>query len=384
MCCVAILIAAGLRYAGDGVKEPKSNTFPAPADLDGHKIEHNGIEAKNESLSCCREDEEEIYTAYLNEEHIADIITEIHNSRSSEKVQMVRDLWLIAADMGMADDALETLEYLVQNDSDPAVVKMAAQAEKDLRRLIEMASRPIWLAQSSAAIEQETIGDRLDHSEATLDSNGQDLSELDDLKSDAYSNTTQRSHENGFAQKQALAELVATFDTSDPTGKVELIHQIWIFAADIGVPDNVLESLEYIAAYDPDDGVAEAARHAKKDLESLGIAYNNKFFGLRMDELAEQALWDPSEQHRHRAIQQLSSIRSEAAVDILLQAASDPAVSNRLKAIECLWLSAADGMDKNGDIRADIQWALEDPDQRVSDIAARALLDLKRLTEPAR
>jgi hypothetical protein len=434
--CVAILLAAGLRRYSKEFEEPKTIPFPATNDIDGYPIEHTVIEAAKESLSSSSEGGKEILTASLNEKHIAGIIAEIHNSDSSKKVQMVRDLWLIAADRGMPDDALQTLEYLVLNDTNPAVVGMAAQAEKDLRHLINMANQHLWLAESNTSIEQDAIQDRRDSGEAILDPGDLDASELEDLQSDAYSDSAQSSHESEFDRKQELAELIAAAEASDPARKVELIHEMWILAADIGVPDSVLESLEYMATYDPDDAVAEAARHAKKDLENLCDVYSHDIDALhykldeeehdhkqdhimdrqhisdrtiqgesvqndlvlrypasdqdeqtsdiRVDELAEQALRDPYEENRYSAIQQLSSIRSEAAVDILLQAASDPAVSNRLKAIECLWLSAADGMDRYGDIRANIQWAVEDPDDRVSDIAGKALSDLERLMESVR
>lgn len=240
----------------------------------------------------------------------------------------------------------------------------------------------------------------------------------------------QDSSEKGPDQSKDLAEHIAALENTDPTWRAQVVQKIWILAADMGVPEEALEALEYLAAYDSDDVVAERAARAAEDLRRLkeeadialsisdsevaaeehyeqdqleyGVAISaadgryetaqyesneecqepseqEAISNAQVDELAEQALRDPFKANRYDAIQTLSLYRSYATVDVLIQATMDTDARNRLKAIEALWFSAADGLDKDSNIRLCLQQALGDSDERVAELAARALADIDHL-----
>ena len=54
---------------------------------------------------------------------------------------------------------------------------------------------------------------------------------------------------------------------------------------------------------------------------------------------------------------------------------------NRYQAVQALWFSAADGLDPDGEILASLEQARQDPDDRIADLAEKALADLKALEE---
>lgn len=54
---------------------------------------------------------------------------------------------------------------------------------------------------------------------------------------------------------------------------------------------------------------------------------------------------------------------------------------NRLRAIEQLWYSAADGLDSNGTIRSTLETARDDPDEAIAEMAEKALADLQTLED---
>ena len=58
---------------------------------------------------------------------------------------------------------------------------------------------------------------------------------------------------------------------------------------------------------------------------------------------------------------------------------SDPVADNRLLALEALWYSAADGLDGDGAIKTALREALNDPDERIAELAEKALADLDKL-----
>ncbi len=234
----------------------------------------------------------------------------------------------------------------------------------------------------------------------------------------------------GSDRAEDLAEHIAALENADPTWRAQVVQKIWILAADMGVTEEALEALDYLAAYDSDHVVAEKAARAVEDLRRLKEEANSTLFisdsevateedyeqdqleygvaisaadgryetpqyesneeeqeptqqevisNAQVEELAEKALWDSSEANRYDAIQTLALYRSDAAVDVLIQASMDADARNRFEVIEALWLSAADGLDKDGNIWLYLQQAMDDSDERVSELAAKAIADLEHL-----
>ena len=75
----------------------------------------------------------------------------------------------------------------------------------------------------------------------------------------------------------------------------------------------------------------------------------------------------------------ISNFRTQASVDVLILAAYDPNPINRYMAVKALWLSAIDGYDnERQDIRLCLQNASADIDERIVDLANKALVDIER------
>ena len=69
---------------------------------------------------------------------IADYIAILENENAPplSKAQIVQKIWILAADMGVPEEALEALEDVAFYESDLVVAERAAQAAEDLLRLV--------------------------------------------------------------------------------------------------------------------------------------------------------------------------------------------------------------------------------------------------------
>lgn len=96
--------------------------------------------------------------------------------------------------------------------------------------------------------------------------------------------------------------------------------------------------------------------------------------------LTVTALEDPDPRKRGTAIGDVGLHRHDDAVTVLLEvAASESDPGNRYQALQSLWYSAADGLDRNGDIRTTLEQAAQDPDPQIAEMAEKALKDLNAL-----
>lgn len=138
------------------------------------------------------------------------------------------------------------------------------------------------------------------------------------------------------------------------------------------VPDEPLLAPVYDGSSPPEgsDRAEEtrerAAETAAEDWESLAAA--------AIDELDDQL--------RYEGIRNVGLYRQPEAVRILLEAAEFDLVSDhRLKAYRSLWYAAADGLDADDTIWNALRWAVEDPDDRITELAERAMADLMALED---
>ena len=95
---------------------------------------------------------------------------------------------------------------------------------------------------------------------------------------------------------------------------------------------------------------------------------------------AYAAINEPNDELRAEAIGDVGLRRDGETVAVLTDVAfSDPVADNRYQALEQLWYSAADGLDGDGAITTALREALNDPDERIAELAEKALADLDRI-----
>jgi hypothetical protein len=98
--------------------------------------------------------------------------------------------------------------------------------------------------------------------------------------------------------------------------------------------------------------------------------------------LASTALEEPDDELRGEAVQTVGLYRHDDAVAVLLKVAlSDQDPDIRFQAFQSLWYSAADGLDTDGTIRETLEAATNDPDERIAELAKKAILDLDALKQ---
>jgi len=199
------------------------------------------------------------------------------------------------------------------------------------------------------------------------------------------------------------------------------IRELWRTAADEGVPDAALYKLE-AALNDPDTEVARLAQQALEDLRRLkeriaaeteavtdesytadveNTGYDGETdtfatsetvmyakgseveeyidYSEEIDALASRIRFEPDEEKRSSAVHDLGLYRNEASVDLLTEVMMDTDTNVRYLALQSLWYSAADGLDKDGEIKSILQQTVSDSDSRIADLARQALDDLENL-----
>lgn len=223
---------------------------------------------------------------------MADLVRSIENLEAAETNQMeqaIRDLWIVAADLGAPDEARDALESFIMEHHDTALIDLADSAIEDLQRVLENKESPQIHADASEANNDE--------------------------------------------------------DQSGTPGQISLANM-------------------------HDDSEVPISSEVSEVLQA------------QMEDLSEQALFDPDVSKRADAIQALSNFRSGAAVDVLIDAADDPEPMNRYLALQSLWISAADGPLEEEDFMWHfLQQAQGDIDTQVAELAGRALKDLEQLEQ---
>lgn len=233
----------------------------------------------------------------------------------------------------------------------------------------------------------------------------------------APSDNTQPDKQQALLKK--LEELEKQKGVEGPA-LLALLTQLWNEAAYAGPKQHTLDALTKLVKHANPD-VAFLAREALKDLDKLqvvekkktgkgtleGSGLTAKAPGSQPDSPADVAFnpaGNPTEeasqaqnalmlpkgmasralnlkdgQARAQAISELNLYRGDEAVGILLQAMDDPEANNRVLAVNELWRMAADGYDQEGKVMEALRDAMRDPDERVSQLAAKAVADLEKL-----
>lgn len=190
-----------------------------------------------------------------------------------------------------------------------------------------------------------------------------------------------------------------------------LVQKLWLFAADNGVPEEIIVALDQTAR-SSDRSIAEISERALRDLRDqkdrqttdastvvvsaeINPAENGQEGSGRVNTSASRAradslsyskvqemLQSPDINVRFDAARSLGNYRTENTVASLSTAAIDENAVVRHAAIESLWRTAA---DNTGPDQADawtiLQRAVNDPVPEIAQMAQNALLDLKALSE---
>jgi hypothetical protein len=234
------------------------------------------------------------------------------------------------------------------------------------------------------------------------------------------------SEDGGFNQVPSMSDLVRSIENLEAAETFQMeqaIRDLWIVAADLGAPNEALDALEYFILEHNDADLIEMADSAIEDLlrvfeigqdapiityasedkendsqiedpcrislaefsDGLEGSENEEIFSIvqaRMEDLGKRALTDPDASKRGDAIQALSNFRNDDAVGALIDTADDPEAMNRYRALQALWISAADGpLGKEDFIWHSLQQGQDDIDTQVADLATRALKDLEQLEQ---
>ncbi|NOY63177.1 MAG: hypothetical protein GXP10_08530 [Gammaproteobacteria bacterium] len=241
------------------------------------------------------------------------------------------------------------------------------------------------------------------------------------------------------AATRGLDKLLAALNVAEgDDAKREAIAALWRYvgdvSGDIGVPQRALTALD-VASRDSSAAVANEAARALADLQRFkqrmdegptqdeivlrpptpvqnepatddanpaqNKAIDDPEYQIKLAEyevavqqrevavvqrLTEQLQTAQSDEERVAALQALSIQRNDAGVNAWLEIANDVHVESRYQAVQSLWHSAADGLDHDGRIAGALQQATLDSDERVAELAGRALADLenfKRTQEEA-
>ena len=204
-----------------------------------------------------------------------------------------------------------------------------------------------------------------------------------------------------------LRERIVALEDEENEERLEAVNQLWYYAADHGMPEEVMKVLSGLTL-DSDPEVADRALLALEDLQRLweesqtSAQYlsegNNSHIPEDPDFVAEEleaespeatekltalvieAVYEPDDDRRSDAVDTMALLRHDDAVAALTDVATfDPSPDIRYQSLEALWYAAADGLDADGWIKTTLQEALADPDPDVAALAKRALNDLQAL-----
>lgn len=213
------------------------------------------------------------------------------------------------------------------------------------------------------------------------------------------------------ALEQALDALDAARIGDDEYSQLHALRHLWVLAADEGVPSDALHALESIRdAPQVDARVEHEADLALEDLDRLirstesttvspvwepeaaepfdfehAMARKPRLQPDPRDLEADAMLFDrfsinlddPEPAVRLDTVRGLARHRREEVAPLLLRAVHDRDTGVRLATIRSLWVVAADGFDRDGEIVRSLEYASRDRDDRVRTLAMQALVDLE-------
>ena len=356
------------------------------------------------------------------------LIAELQESQSDKRLHTLTRLWIAAADMNGPVEALTALETL-QSDPNPEVARMAQEALSDLRGLnnIQVNAVPekaatqldpfIGKEERVTPYGMKTVegNDGFDNPPPVDPRIEAQLERLaarirhdrdDSVRGEALRTASM------YRNRSAVDILLEGAEDPTTSNRLTAIRHLWYSAGDnLDIDGRIMETLRK-ALRDPERQVANLARLAIDDLESLErrrdetrwIAWNQATSesaeaDIRLteenapqisdtqpdvdwDEHRIQSVFEPNHEARAAGIRTLSLFRNEASVDILMEvAAHDTEANNRLQAVKTMWYSAADGLNTNERITYALRDALSDHDPRVVELARQALDDLDRLDQ---
>lgn len=191
--------------------------------------------------------------------------------------------------------------------------------------------------------------------------------------------------------------------------KIKVISELWTTAADYGINDDTLITLD-LASHDPDPRISDLAQRALQDLYSIqeleakpsqmypgpdvvemgsGFSEHTESPSIEYSEyeridhipnlqgLEYDAIWGRENDVRISAIQNLALYRHNRVSNVLMDATRDPEVVVRHHAVRLLWLAAVDEGDFNSDAIKALEHACNDSDPYVASLAQTALDDIQ-------
>lgn len=221
---------------------------------------------------------------------MADLVRSIENLEAVESNQMeqaIRDLWIVAADLGAPDKALDALEYFIMEHHNTDLIDLADSAIEDLQRVREIKeSTPIHVDSSEANNDEDQTGtpgqissaNSYDDSEvpvsseasAILQAQMEDLSDQALLDPDASKRGDAIQAVSNFRNDAAVDILMDAADDPEPLNRYLAVQALWISAADgpLEKKDFIWQALQQ-AQGDIDAQVADLANRALTDLDQL-------------------------------------------------------------------------------------------------------------------
>jgi hypothetical protein len=225
---------------------------------------------------------------------MADLIRSIENLETAEADQMeqaIRDLWIVAADLGTPDKALDALEYFIMEHHDTDLIDLADSAIEDLQRALEIKeSTQIHVDTSETDNDEDPTrtpgqifsANSHDDSEAPISSEASAIlqAQMEELSEQALfdSNASKRGDAiqavSNFRNDAAVDILLDAADDPEPLNRYLAVQALWISAA-----DGTQEQEDFIwhsllqAQGDIDAQVADLATRAIKDLEQLELNF---------------------------------------------------------------------------------------------------------------
>lgn len=218
-------------------------------------------------------------------------IDSLEVAETSQMEQAIRDLWIVAADMGAPDEALDALEYFIMEHYDVDLIELADSAIEDLLRVLEMEQNAQIHTYTSGdneyegriedpgQISLEELSEGFEGSEdeeisSILLAQMEDLSEQALIDPDALKRGDAIQGLSNFRNDEAVDTLIDAADDPEPLNRYLALQALWISAADgpLNKEDLIWHRMQQ-AEGDTDTQVADLAGRALKDLEQLEINF---------------------------------------------------------------------------------------------------------------
>jgi hypothetical protein len=222
---------------------------------------------------------------------MSDLIDCIEILQSSETYQMeqaIRHLWVVAADLGAPEAALDALENFIMDQNNEELSEFVLFIISDLQKVIEMENNSLGQILANEQHHDEYSPNALDHEGPDLSDNTPGISlveqhtlsdlfqeQIDDLNDQALFAPDPMHRKvaiqtvSNFRTEANLHVLLNAADDPEPTNRYLVMQALWFAAADgIGNKDDILHLLQQSRG-DDDLNVAQLAERAIMDLEQL-------------------------------------------------------------------------------------------------------------------